>query len=247
MHAGGRKRGNLASIPKSRPEIENRCSHWASSGEILASIPKSGPEIKNRCTLEGVNGEILASIRKSGPEIENRCTKEGVNRQILASIRKSSPEIKNRCTLEGVNGEILASIRKSGPEIKNRCRSGVATTVCRRNHSSLQRRRLESDAELVVATAAAGGTITPVCLRRHPSGDTGVARRVSAPQKRAPHLRERLSAVRTRLELATPGVTGRYSNRLNYRTSPASLLEGIAKIVTFFNSTRVASDFFISL
>ena len=76
----------------------------------------------------------------------------------------------------------VASIPKSGPEIKNRCRSGVATTVCRRNHSSLQRRRLESDAELVVATAAAGGTITPVCLRRHPSGDTGVARRVSAPQ-----------------------------------------------------------------
>ena len=53
--------------------------------------------------------------------------------------------------------------------------------------------------------------------------------------------------MRTRLELATPGVTGRYSNRLNYRTSPASLLEGTAKIVTFFNSTRVASDFFISL
>ncbi len=25
-------------------------------------------------------------------------------------------------------------------------------------------------------------------------------------------------AVRTRLELATPGVTGRYSNQLNYRT-----------------------------
>ena len=43
---------------------------------------------------------------------------------------------------------------------------------------------------------------------------------------------ERLSAVRTRLELATPGVTGRYSNRLNYRTSPNSL-EGNAKIVTF--------------
>lgn len=29
-------------------------------------------------------------------------------------------------------------------------------------------------------------------------------------------------AVRTRLELATPGVTGRYSNRLNYRTKKIS-------------------------
>ena len=38
--------------------------------------------------------------------------------------------------------------------------------------------------------------------------------------------------MRTRLELATPGVTGRYSNRLNYRTSLNSL-EGNAKIVTF--------------
>ena len=156
--------GFLASIRKSGPEIENRCSHWASSGEILASIPKSGPEIENRCRLWVVSGEILASIRKSGPEIENRCSH-------WAS-----------------SGEILASIRKSGPEIKNRCRSGVATTLCRRNHSSLQRRRLVSDAELVVATAAAGGTITPVCLRRHPSGDTGVARRVSAPQKKSPSL-----------------------------------------------------------
>ena len=156
--------GFLASIRKSGPEIENRCSHWASSGEILASIPKSGPEIENQCSHRASSGEILASIRKSGPEI------------------------KNRCTLESVNGEILASIPKSGPEIKNRCSSGVATTVCRRNHSSLQRRRLVSVANVVAVTPAAGGTVTPVCLRRHPSGDTGVARRVSAPQKKSPSL-----------------------------------------------------------
>ena len=63
-----------------------------------ASIPKSGPNIKNRCTKEGVNGEILASIPKFGPEIKNRCTQVAVNRENLASIRKSGPEIKNRCT-----------------------------------------------------------------------------------------------------------------------------------------------------
>ena len=31
-----------------------------------------------------------------------------------------------------------------------------------------------------------------------------------------------LMAERTRLELATPGVTGRYSNQLNYRSSFSS-------------------------
>ena len=89
--------------------------------ENSAAIPKSGPEIKNRCTQEGINRQNLASIRKSGPEIKNRCTQEGVNRQNLASIPKSGLEIKNRCTQEGVNGEKLASIRKFGLEIKNRC------------------------------------------------------------------------------------------------------------------------------
>ena len=89
--------------------------------DCAASIPKSRPEIKNRCTQEGVNGENRASIRKSRPEIKNRCTKEGLNGETQASIRKSGLEIKNRCTKEGLNGEILASIRKSKPEIKNRC------------------------------------------------------------------------------------------------------------------------------
>ena len=46
---------------------------------------------------------------------------------------------------ESINVENLASIRKSGTEIKNRC-SRVVVTFCRRNHSSLRRRRIESDA-----------------------------------------------------------------------------------------------------
>ena len=100
-------------------------------------------------------------IPKSGPEIKNRCTQEGLNREILASIPKFGLEIKNRCTLEGVNGENRASIPKFGLEIKNRCSPGVVA-VCRRNHYSLQQRRMESDADLVAATAAAGETI-PLC------------------------------------------------------------------------------------
>ena len=70
--------------------------------ENSAAIPKSGPEIKNRCTQEGVNRQILASIPKSGPEIKNQCTLEGVNRQNLASIRKSGLEIKNRCMQQAI-------------------------------------------------------------------------------------------------------------------------------------------------
>ena len=48
------------------------------SVENSAAIPKSGPEIKNRCTQEGVNGEKLASIRKFGLEIKNRCTQQAI-------------------------------------------------------------------------------------------------------------------------------------------------------------------------
>ena len=75
-----------------------------------------------------------------------------------------------------------------------------------------------------------------------PAGFTRT-RRVSHRKKRAPHLRERLSAVRTRLELATPGVTGRYSNRLNYRTSPDSL-ERECKDSDFFRFSNSEDIFF---
>ena len=61
------------------------------SSEDAASIPKSEPEIKNRCTPEGVNRQNPASIRKSGHEIKNRCTKECVNRENLAAIAKLTP------------------------------------------------------------------------------------------------------------------------------------------------------------
>ena len=39
----------------------------AVSERNLASIPKSGPEIKNRCTQEVVNGHNLAAIAKFDP------------------------------------------------------------------------------------------------------------------------------------------------------------------------------------
>lgn len=73
-------------------------------------------------------------------------------------------------------------------------------------------------------------------------------------------------AVRTRLELATPGVTGRYSNRLNYRTKKfsgnfegidfrsqpfclslewlVSLSFAVAKLGRFFDSAKYFCNFF---
>ena len=137
---------DAASIPKSGPEITNQCTKEGGNGENLASIRKSEPEIKNRCTLEGINRQNPALLRKSGHEIKTQCTKEGGKGDNLASIPKPGLEIKNRCTLEGINRQNLASIRKSEPEIKNQCSRGVVS-VCRRNHSPLPLRKLESDAE----------------------------------------------------------------------------------------------------
>ena len=79
------------------------------------------------------------------------CSNDGA-----ASIPKSEPEIKNRCSLWAVLEGFFASIRKSEPEIKNRCSRGVVA-FCRRNHSPLPLRKLESDANLVAATTTAGG------------------------------------------------------------------------------------------
>ena len=44
------------------------------------------------------------------------------------------------------------------PEIRNHCSRGVVA-FCRRNRSSLRQRKTESDADLVAATATAGGTV----------------------------------------------------------------------------------------
>ena len=74
-------------------------------------------------------------------------------------------------------------------------------------------------------------------------GHGGRSPSLCTAKKRAPHLCERLSAVRTRLELATPGVTGRYSNRLNYRTSPNSL-ERECKDSDFFRFSNSEDIFF---
>ena len=98
-----------------------------------------------------------------------------------ASIPKSGLEIKNRCTLEGINRQNLASIPKSEPEIKNRCSRGVVA-FCRRNHSPLPLRKLESDAALVAATTTAGGPFFSAAKKiRIGRGDS--LQKVSHPQQ----------------------------------------------------------------
>ena len=56
--------------------------------------------------------------------------------------------------------------------------------------------------------------------------------------KKEIHLSEALFAVRTGLEPATPGVTGRYSNQLNYRTIVQTICpfsKGIQRYNFFLN------------
>ena len=126
-------------LPACTPRLRCRRAILSCSSDEAASIPKSGPEIKNRCTQEGLNGEKLTSIRKFGLEIKNRCTKEGVNGEILASIRKSEPEIKNRCSYKNRRRNYSSlQLRKLESDAEDRCRYESS----RRNHSSLQRRNL---------------------------------------------------------------------------------------------------------
>ena len=120
--------------PACAPRLRCRRAILSCSSDCAASIPKFGPEIKNRCSLWDGSGENHAVISNSGPEIKNHCTLEGVSRQKPAVIPKSGLEIKNRCI-------------------------GGVVAFCRRNHSPSRQRRMESDADLVAATAVAGGTI----------------------------------------------------------------------------------------
>ena len=69
-----------AVIPKSRPEIKNRCSLWAILEVFLAAIPKSGPEIKNHCTLEGVSWQKPAAIPKLTPSNQESLHATGLKR-----------------------------------------------------------------------------------------------------------------------------------------------------------------------
>ena len=105
------------------------------------------------CRLHGIlsppaSAAVILQAGRSSAQLRWCCRRAvlSCSSDDAASIPKSGLEIKNRCTLEGINRQNLASIRKSEPEIKNQCSRGVVA-VCRRNHSPLPLRKLESDAE----------------------------------------------------------------------------------------------------
>ena len=107
--------------PRCRHSRSRRAIHRCSN-DGAASIPKSGPEIKNRCTQGAGNRKNLASIRKSGPEIRNRCSNKAFSGHSLQRFPNSPPKIKNHCTDRAKTRAIPAAIAKFTPEIKNRCR-----------------------------------------------------------------------------------------------------------------------------
>ena len=114
----------------------------------MQRLPSLPPEIKNRCTQEGLNGEILASIPKSELEIKNRCTlalrRRSVGGTILLRCSEEWNRTRTSLPLRPLQAEPFSfAAAKNGIGRGPRCRYGR----CRRNHSPLRRRRLESDAE----------------------------------------------------------------------------------------------------
>ena len=67
---------------------------------------------------------------------------------VILQEGRSSAQLRWCCrrAVLSCSSDDAASIRKSEPEIKNRCSRGVVA-FCRRNHSPLPLRKLESDAE----------------------------------------------------------------------------------------------------
>ena len=78
---------------------------------MAASIRKSGPEIENRCTKVSEMTGCAAVIANSGPEIKNRCTEVPEMILVAAAIANSGPEIGNHCSAI-VPASRMARLRK---------------------------------------------------------------------------------------------------------------------------------------
>ena len=79
-------------VPACTPRLRCRRAVLLCSNDGATSIPKSEPEIKNRCTQEVVDGLNLAAIAKS-PEIRNRCS-----RRVVAFCRRNHSPSRQRKT-----------------------------------------------------------------------------------------------------------------------------------------------------
>ena len=115
-------------------------------------------------------------------------------------------------------GQSLQRFPSLPPEIRNHCSRGVVA-FCRWNHSPSRQRRMESDADLVVATTTAGGTILLCCnkirIGRGPRFRHGRCRRNHSPlQRRLPSIFRRSIAQKTGpctgplpIRIVAPGVS----------------------------------------
>ena len=104
-----------AVIRKSGPEIKNRCSNEAVSGQNPAAIPKFTPSNQESLHAKGRKRGKTCSDSQIDPLNQESMHESGSKPGKPCIDSQVWPGIKNRCTQEGVNGEILASIRKFGP------------------------------------------------------------------------------------------------------------------------------------
>ena len=144
-------------VPACTPRLRCRRAVFNCSSDDAAAIRKSGLEIKNRCSLWAVLEGFLASIPKSGLEIKNHCTQEDISGQNMQ--RFASLGLKSR-----IDAALALRRRSAGGPFffaATNNRIGRGRSLSRRSyqagHSSLLQRRLELAAEVVAATATAGG------------------------------------------------------------------------------------------
>ena len=110
-------------------------------------VPACTPRLRCRRAVFNCSSDGAAVIPKSSLEIKNHCTLEGVSWQKPAVIPKLTPSNQESMQPWGRGGLQAEPFPFAATKIRigrgPRSRHGR----CRRNHSSLQQQKLESDAE----------------------------------------------------------------------------------------------------
>ena len=104
-------------------------------------------------------GHSLQRLPSLTPEIRNHCKQEGQSRAIPAAIPKFTPSIQESLQPRGRGGLQAEPLFFAATKIRIRRRHRCSYDRSRRNHSPLQQRKLESDADIIASTTVAGGPI----------------------------------------------------------------------------------------
>ena len=125
----------------------------------MQRFPSLPPEIRNHCSDRAKTRAIPAAIPKFTPEIQNHCTQEVQSRVIPAVIAKFTPSIQE--SLQPWGSGVLQAEPFPFAATKIRIGRGHHCSYdrSRRNHSPSRQRIMESDADIIAATTAAGGPI----------------------------------------------------------------------------------------